>query len=582
MRQLGSVLGDVHLVVQLAVFAVVTAQVARVARRHQHAVWVAAAFGALTAVSAAGLLVPDEILNRWHEAGRRAQVVLVAAIPYFVWRFAVTIGPVPRLARVAVTLVATALMAGAVALPELPADAAAAMSAGQRMYLVGFLVYWPVTFAVSAVLLWRVGDSVPALARQRMRLLAVGALALGAALLLSAADWGPAVLDVTVIGAGLAFYLGFVPPSWLKAIWRQRPRKGAQDIQTRLMAAATRQQVARAQVPYLHELIGLPVVVVDPDGHAVAAAGIEDDEARTVAERIGRDRDPEGMLVRTLEWGRLVVIADFQAPLFADEERELVDGMVHQLNLGLDRARLYDEERAARDAAERARGEIRALLAGIVHDVKNPTATISGYVDLLRDEWRDLDRDEIDEFLTAVARAADNLSELAGDLVELARADSIEPDPQPVDLYQTVRQVADDVTTMHQHLTVEVDNRLPVVDADPGQFRQLFTNLLTNAAIHGHTDTATVTVTCEISEEAVVVHVTDDGPGIPPGDLDRIFDLFTRGKNTTEQGSGVGLSICRRIVRTAGGTITATNTDDGGSCFTITLPNRQIGDPATH
>lgn len=581
---MGSVLGDAHLIVQLVVFTVVTVQVVRVVRRHRQAVWVAAAFGALTAVSAVSLLVPDEVLSSWYGAGRRAQVVLAAAIPYFVWRFAASVAPVARLARVVATTAATVLVVGAVALPELPADAPASLSAVQSVYLGLFLVYWPVTFAVSALLLWRGGASVPDLARRRMRLLAGGALALGAALLLSSGDWAPAALDVTVIAAGLAFYLGFVPPSWLKAIWRQRPRKGAQDIQQQLMAAATRQQVARAQVPYIHELIGLPVVLVDPGGHVVAAAGIDDDTARTVAEQTGQERQPAGMLVRTLEWGRLVVIADFQAPLFADEERELVDGMVQQLNLGLDRARLYDEERAARDTAERARREVRALLAGIVHDIKDPTATINGYVEMLGDEWQDLDRDEIDQFLTAVARAADNLNELAGDLVELARADAIEPDPQPTDLYQTVRQVADDVTAVHEHLAVELDDRLPVVEADAGQFRQLFTNLLTNAAVHGHTDATatTVTVTCETSEEAVVVHVTDDGPGIPPDDLDRIFDLFTRGSDTTEQGSGIGLSICQRIVRAAGGTITATNGDHGGARFTITLPNHQTGDPATH
>lgn len=566
---------------QVLVFAAVTAQTISTARRYPQAGWVAGAFAVLTAISLAGLVAPGDSLDAWHDAGQRAQIVLIAAVPYFVWRFTGTLTDVPRPVDVAIFVSAITLAVTTVLIPDLPADASGSSTALQSAYVAAFLVYWPAAFAASALLLWRAGQGQGHLVVRRMRLLAMGAVALGAALLLSAAGNEPGdrlgiVSTVVVIGAGLAFYVGFAPPRWMRAIWRQRPRQAAREMQTKMVAAATRRQVVAAQVPYIHQLIGVPAVYVDPSGEVVASSGSSSDVAQLIAADVVADRDRPGVRVQSLSWGWLVLVADFRAPLFAEEEEALLAAMVHQLFLGLDRARLYHEERAARDAAEEARQETHALLTGTIHDIKTPTATIGGYVDLLRDgRWRHLDDDELDHFIEAIGRASANLNSLANDLVALARAEHAHPDVQPVELNRMVEEVARDVTAAHENLEIEIAAWLPTVQLDPGQARQLFTNLLSNAAIHAPVgqDPVSVTVTSEPADDGhAIIHVTDDGAGIPAEDLDRIFDLFVRGNATTTEGSGIGLAICQRIIGAAGGSITARNLPDAGARFTITVP----------
>lgn len=574
-------LESLRMVTQLVVFAAVTVQTVVTARRYRQAGWVAAAFGALTVISLVGLVVPEDVLHVWHDAGQRAQIVLIAVVPYCVWRFTGSLTDLPRVIDAGVSVAAVVLVVATLVLPELPTDAGGTSSVIQSVYVGAFLVYWPAAFAASSLLLWRAGRGEGHLVVRRMRLLSVGAVALGAALLLSAAGDGQSGwlgMSVTgvVIGAGLAFYVGFAPPGWLRAIWRRGPQLAAQEMQTRLVAAASRHQVVSAQVPYIHQLIGVPALYVDPWGEVVASSGLGSDRARQIAVEVAADGEPAGVRVQPLPWGCLVLVADFRAPLFAEEEEVLLAAMVHQLHLGLDRARLYEEERSARQEAEAAQQEVHALLTGIVHDVKTPTATIGGYIDLLRDgRWRDLDDDELEHFVDAIGRASSNLNELANDLVALSRAGQVDTDPQPLQLQRLIEDVAEDVGAAHSNLDVETVGDLPTVHLDAGQARQLFTNLLVNAAVHAtaNDEVVTVTVTAETGDDQNVIHVTDDGAGIPAEDLDRVFDLFTRGTTTTAEGSGIGLAICQRIVTALGGTIHAHNVPDAGARFTITLPD---------
>lgn len=127
--------------------------------------------------------------------------------------------------------------------------------------------------------------------------------------------------------------------------------------------------------------------------------------------------------------------------------------------------------------------------------------------------------------------------------------------------------------TRHPDVHVEVQTDASVL-MNPLRARQLFTNLLDNAACHGGTRPLTVTIRSQSpSGGSVAVEVADDGVGIPEADRERIFQIFQRlkGFDASAPGSGIGLTMCRRIVEDAGGTIDVGGADRG-AMFRVRLP----------
>jgi two-component system, OmpR family, sensor histidine kinase VicK len=109
------------------------------------------------------------------------------------------------------------------------------------------------------------------------------------------------------------------------------------------------------------------------------------------------------------------------------------------------------------------------------------------------------------------------------------------------------------------------------VQADDNRIRQVFSNLLDNAVKHSP-PSSPVAVRMELDENAVVVHVSDEGPGLPAGELERIFERFVRGRGTNVAGTGLGLHICRQIVEAHHGRIWAESAEGRGATFTVQLP----------
>jgi signal transduction histidine kinase len=110
-----------------------------------------------------------------------------------------------------------------------------------------------------------------------------------------------------------------------------------------------------------------------------------------------------------------------------------------------------------------------------------------------------------------------------------------------------------------------------LVQADGNRIRQVFANLLDNAVNHSPASSP-VALRMELEHDTVVIHVTDEGPGLPPVELERVFERFVRGRGTTVQGTGLGLHICRQIVEAHHGQIWAESAEGRGASFTVRLP----------
>jgi signal transduction histidine kinase len=173
-----------------------------------------------------------------------------------------------------------------------------------------------------------------------------------------------------------------------------------------------------------------------------------------------------------------------------------------------------------------------------------------------------------------------HLVRLLNDLLDLARSDAgrLAIRPQPTEVAPLVEDV---VRTMRaqteaagQTLDEQVQPGLPPINVEPDRIRQILVNLLTNA--HEYTpEGASIAIAARAVAAEVEISVSDDGPGIPPDQLERIFERFTRGDAGLTQrvgGTGLGLAISKSLVELHGGSIGVDSTPGEGSTFRMRLP----------
>jgi signal transduction histidine kinase len=258
-----------------------------------------------------------------------------------------------------------------------------------------------------------------------------------------------------------------------------------------------------------------------------------------------------------------------------------------------------DEERQLTEARERAeRGEARAesadrrrreLIVNVSHELRTPIANIRGHVESLRlPSAARLSEAERQAYLTIVAREAERLSALVDDLLALARADAgeLRLDLRPVPVGAVVEEVYQALAPLAQQdrqvtLVRAVAADLPCALVDRDRLAQVLLNLGRNA-ITATPQGGLVFLDLEQADrDYLALSVSDTGRGIPPEDLERIFERFYRSdvsRTRATGGFGLGLSIVRDLVQAMGGTITVTSTMGAGSCFRVMLP---IAPPAT-
>ena len=236
--------------------------------------------------------------------------------------------------------------------------------------------------------------------------------------------------------------------------------------------------------------------------------------------------------------------------------------------------RLWEEkERMESHLRERDKLFTLGLLAGgVAHDLNNPLAVISAHAQVLQRRAQDA---ETREQLQGILSAVDRCSRIVNELLNFARRHPAERGPVDVGavLAETLAMRERQISTSGIDLRVEVDERLPMIEADAHQLQQVFLNIVVNGehALRERGRTLRVrAVPVDEPVPGVLVEFWNDGPPIPPDVLPHIFDpLFTT--KPGEEGTGLGLFICRRIVREHGGWLDA-RSDADGTAFTVRLP----------
>jgi len=233
-------------------------------------------------------------------------------------------------------------------------------------------------------------------------------------------------------------------------------------------------------------------------------------------------------------------------------------------------------EEGRRDELDRLKDEF-VLTAS--HELRSPLTSVQGFAELLM-----LDKDSLTpRQLETVEIILDNcrhLVRLLNDLLDLARSDAgrlaIRPQPTEVAplIEDVVRTMRAQTEAASQTLSEYVQPGLPLINVEPDRIRQILVNLLTNAHEYSP-EGASIGVAASAVGAEVEISVSDNGPGIPSDQLERIFERFTRGDAGLTQrvgGTGLGLAISKSLVELHGGSILAESTPGQGSIFRVRLP----------
>jgi two-component system sensor histidine kinase KdpD len=275
--------------------------------------------------------------------------------------------------------------------------------------------------------------------------------------------------------------------------------------------------------------------------------------------------------------GVVGIDSDKPGPLLTPDQRRLLDALMDQGALAIERVRLVEDmDRMERVAeTERLRS---ALLTSISHDLKTPLAAVLGSASALRDLADKLSDGEKTDLLATVIDESERLNRFIANLLDMTKLESgaVAPKLAPHDLSEIVGSALRRASKIleHHHVQLDLASDMPMVKLDAVLFEQALFNLLDNAAKYAPHGT-TISIRSWRDRETVSLQVVDEGEGIPQGDLEHIFDKFYRAQKTDQvrAGTGLGLAIARGFVEAMHGTIVATNRIDGrGAAFTITLP----------
>jgi two-component system sensor histidine kinase KdpD len=358
-----------------------------------------------------------------------------------------------------------------------------------------------------------------------------------------------------------------------------------------LASAGTQEEVTATTLRNLRDTFGgeAAVLLADVDGRLQPAAPIPypyDDREHGIAQWAYDHDQAAGQSTTTLP-----AAAAFYLPLssgqtvgvlglkIADPDelrdparRRLLEALAGQAAMAFERLALAVRSRRTEVEVEAERLRT-ALLSSLSHDMRTPLASIQGAASTLLEGAGPADEGTRFELASTILQESQRMNRLVANLLEMIRVESGDLEVQKEwqllsDVVGVARLRIEEQLANHP-VTTHFASDLPLVAVDEILLEQVFVNLLENAAKHTPSGTA-IEVGAEAHPGEVEVYVADRGPGIPPGEEERVFEKFRRGG--AGAGIGLGLTICRAIVKAHGGRIWAENRSGGGAIFRFSLP----------
>ncbi len=402
--------------------------------------------------------------------------------------------------------------------------------------------------------------------------------------------------------------VGFIASQRTVVIREQAAASQERERRTAALYAMTRAfaveddplAIARSSVERVHDLLGAEACLFVPDaGGALRIAAqtegwrAEEERELAVARWVFENDKRAGFGTDTLPSARALylpmsvprgTIAVMGVGLGALErelrpsDHQMLDTFVAQAALALERVRLRAEADEARHAveAERLRTD---LLSSVSHDLRTPLSSIAGSAGVLLAGdagGAGLRPSERRELLETIQSESQRLSELVSNLLDLTRLDSgaLQPRREWCPVEELVHGALDRLAPRiaDRPLELGLPREILQVDVDPVLLEQALVHLVENALKYSPAGSP-IEIRASGSPGEVLLEVSDRGPGIPAGEEQRIFEKFVRlPDGQRASGSGLGLSVCRAILRAHGGSVAAENRLGGGATFRLRLP----------
>ena len=238
------------------------------------------------------------------------------------------------------------------------------------------------------------------------------------------------------------------------------------------------------------------------------------------------------------------------------------------------------DEMAARlkvslEQQQREQQKKQELIAGMSHDLKSPLTSIRAYTEALL-EGVAPDEEAKQRYLQTIHKKELDIEAMVNRLFAFAKMDMQEYPvrPEPVPLRAAVQEMAGERSGAGMETELDIPDSMQVL-ADRELLNRIFGNLLDNSRKYGGRETVHVRISAEVSETMVAISVADDGVGVPPEQLPKLFDVFFRGdaaRTAPGSGSGLGLAVVKKAVEEMHGSVQAEKAASGGLCIRFTLP----------
>jgi two-component system sensor histidine kinase KdpD len=268
---------------------------------------------------------------------------------------------------------------------------------------------------------------------------------------------------------------------------------------------------------------------------------------------------------------------DRSGPLLTPDQRRLLDALMDQAALAIERVQLVEDMDRVKRTVESDRLRA-ALLTSISHDLKTPLASVLGSASTMRDLSGGLTEAEKADLLATIIDESERLNRFIANLLDMTKLESgaLVPNTARHDLAEIVGSALRRAgkILVHHKVRLELEADLPMLELDAVLFEQVLFNLLDNAAKYAPADTA-ISIKGLRDKESISLQIMDEGAGIPAAELESVFDKFYRVQkgDHVRAGTGLGLAISRGFVEAMKGTISAANrADRSGALLTIRLP----------
>ncbi len=240
------------------------------------------------------------------------------------------------------------------------------------------------------------------------------------------------------------------------------------------------------------------------------------------------------------------------------------------------RAYIDDELLKQKEAEEKVREDRQRMVADISHDLKTPVTVITGYAQAIKDGM--VDEEKSKEYVDAIYRKSIQVSELLNSFNEFAKLEhpDFEPEKTEDDLAEFLRgylaEKYEEIEFSGFELSVSLPEDKVLFSYDPLLMKRAFDNIIGNSIKHNQPGT-TISVSMTSLNEKIKIEISDDGDGIPESIRDTLFDPFSVGSESRKsgKGSGLGLSVTKRIIEAHGGTIELLDGGSSGTAYLITL-----------